>query len=372
MGRIDEYDEVINAVYEALLAPERLVVALDAMTRFLDGDTCHLVGWDRSTFEPVLSVSCGLPEEIGPEYAAHYTRIDPRHQLSLRMAPGSTLACHKYFDRYFVDRSEFFQDYLIRHAGVHYLLGAGDLVPNSQDLLVLGFHRRVGHTHFSDEEIGWFERLMPHFVRVLDVLNAQLKNSWSTTVKGVTDQLSHLAVFALDETGRLLEANECAVAILRTNDPFVLRYGRIKALANDLDATFEQKFFQALNGAASHLTITVAGGERSLCVTFIPAPEDPLQILTSRRLAVVMIASGTTPRRVATAAQLMEFFRLTAAEARLVRALCRDEDVQSYADDEGLKVTTVRSHLKAAMEKTGARTQRDLVRMVTSIPAVRD
>jgi len=77
------------------------------------------------------------------------------------------------------------------------------------------------------------------------------------------------------------------------------------------------------------------------------------------------------PKRVATATQLMEFFKLTAAEARLVRALCRGEDVQTYAVDEGLKVTTVRSHLKAAMEKTGAPTQRELVRMVMAIPAVR-
>jgi DNA-binding CsgD family transcriptional regulator len=67
----------------------------------------------------------------------------------------------------------------------------------------------------------------------------------------------------------------------------------------------------------------------------------------------------------------MEFFKLTAAEARFVRALCRGEDVQSYAAEEGLKVSTVRSHLKAAMEKTGTSAQRELVRVILTIPPVR-
>jgi len=283
-------------VYEALLSSERLVDALDAMTKFLNGDTCHLVGWDRSTLEPVLSVSCGLPEEIGPDYA-RYTRVDPGHQLSLRMAPGATLACHKHFYGEFVGRNEFYQDYLIRHAGVHYFLGAGDLVPSSQDLLVLGFHRCAEHEHFSDDEIGWFERLTPHFRRVLKVLTAQLKGNWATTVKGVTDQLSHMAILALDDTGRLLEANECAVALLRTNDPFVLRHGRIKAAADDRDPAFDAKFRQALNGTAVHLTQPGVTQERRLCVTLLPAPENPLPTLTTRRLAVVMIACDATPKR---------------------------------------------------------------------------
>lgn len=371
MRRVDEYDRIVSSAYEAVLSPDRLVSALDAMTRFLDGDTCHLVGWDRSTLEPVLSLACGLPDEIGPEYAAHYTRLDPRLQLSFRMAPGASLACHKHFTPEFVSRSEFYQDYLIPHTGLHYLLGATDLVPGGQDLLVVGLHRHVGHAHFSDEEIGWFERFVPHFSRVLRILTEQSKDRWSSAVKDVTDRLSHMAVFALDEAGRVVEANACADAVLQTNDLFVLSQGKIKTAAHDQEAAFDAKFRLALGGSTECLTLVNSTRERRLCVTLLPAPERPLPTLSTRRLAVLMIACDTTPKRVASVTQLMEFFKLTAAEARLARALCRGEDVQSYAVEEELKVSTVRSHLKAAMEKTGTSAQRDLVRVILTIPPVR-
>jgi DNA-binding CsgD family transcriptional regulator len=244
-------------------------------------------------------------------------------------------------------------------------------VPGGQDLLVIGFHRHVGHKHFEDNEIQWFERLTPHLGRVLKVLTAQLRSNHLQAVKGVTDQLSHLAVFALDDGARLLEANECATALLRTNDPLTLRHGKLTAVSNNQDVNFSALFRQALAGTTAHLTLANDSRERRLCVTLLPAPIAPLQTVTNRRLAVVVIACDTAARRVATAAQLMEFFRLTAAEARLVRALCHGEDVQSYAEEEDLKVTTVRSHLKAAMEKTETHNQRELVRVVMAIPAVR-
>ncbi len=372
MNSVDEYDRIINAIYELLVAPERLPDALAMMTKFLDGDTCHLVGWDRATREPVLSVSSGLAVNIGPDYAAHYAGIDPRLQLAFRMPAGASLACHKRFSPSFVSRSEFYQDYLIPQTGLHYLLGVSDLVPGSRDLLVVGFQRHVGHQHFTDGEIEWFERLMPHFGRVLKVMTAQLTSSQSERVTGVTDRLSHQAVFALDASGRLLEANDRASALLRTNDPLTLWHGKVRATDDRLDSTFRAKLLSAMSGRTSHLTLSSRSRQRSLFVTLLPAPMEPVRSLTNRGLAVVMIASDTAPKRVATAAQLMEFFKLTAAEARLVRALCRGEDVKSYADQEGLKVTTVRSHLKAAMEKTTANTQRELVRIVLTIPAVRN
>jgi DNA-binding CsgD family transcriptional regulator len=68
----------------------------------------------------------------------------------------------------------------------------------------------------------------------------------------------------------------------------------------------------------------------------------------------------------------MELFGFTPAEARVTRAITQGEDIDYYAKAEGLKKTTVRTQLQSAMIKTGAGKQKDLVRLVLSIPAVRE
>ena len=115
----EQFDQTLNLIYESALTPERLRDALGAITTMLDGDTCHLVGWDRRNGIPSLSISTGLPEEIGPDYAAHYAHIDPRRQLALTMPLGQMLACHEHFDARLVNRSEFFQDYLLPQVDIH-------------------------------------------------------------------------------------------------------------------------------------------------------------------------------------------------------------------------------------------------------------
>jgi len=109
MDREAEYDRALGLIYESAVAPAQMQNALAAMTALLDGDTCHLVGWGRHTGIPVLSVSTGLPVDVGPDYAAHYAQIDPRRQLALTQAPGQLLNCNEHFDSRFVSRNEFFQ-----------------------------------------------------------------------------------------------------------------------------------------------------------------------------------------------------------------------------------------------------------------------
>ncbi|MCK6389317.1 MAG: helix-turn-helix transcriptional regulator, partial [Zoogloea sp.] len=75
--------------------------------------------------------------------------------------------------------------------------------------------------------------------------------------------------------------------------------------------------------------------------------------------------------RVASVQQLMDLFRLSPAEARLTRALAQGENVERYADQEGLKRSTIKTQLTSALTKTGMRGQKDLIRLVLDLPAIR-
>ncbi len=77
-------------------------------------------------------------------------------------------------------------------------------------------------------------------------------------------------------------------------------------------------------------------------------------------------------RRTATVHQLMKLFGLSAAEARLARALASGETLEAYARENALKMPTVKTQLQATFAKTGTDRQAALVRLIMGIPAVRD
>lgn len=373
MDREAAYDRALGLIYESAVAPAQMQDALAAMTALLDGDTCHLVGWNRHTGIPLLSISTGLPEDVGPDYAAHYASIDPRRQLALTQAPGQLLNCNEHFDSRFVSQNEFFQDYLLPQIGVHYLLGSGDLVEDSEQMIMIGFQRHNGHCAFQNHEAQSLERLLPHLQRSLRLM---LYFQKLTDEKGFGEtvfEVSHLATLALSSSGRVLWANRRGLALLRAGTWFHEAHGRLCASNLDRDACLQSAIRQALLEAKpSNVNLGIKGSTEHCCLTLIAVDgahtNHPLPSSRAALLAVITTNSG---QRIATVQQLMDFFRLTPAEARLVRALAHGETIYEYGGNEGLKKTTVRTQLQAALAKTGTRSQKDLVSLVVRLPATR-
>ena len=55
---------------------------------------------------------------------------------------------------------------------------------------------------------------------------------------------------------------------------------------------------------------------------------------------------------------------LRPAAAKLVAALASDDNLQSYAEREGITINTARFHLRSALASTQTRTQAELMRIV--------
>ena len=87
------------------------------------------------------------------------------------------------------------------------------------------------------------------------------------------------------------------------------------------------------------------------------------------------IACAVSPldrKRLATARQLMELFGLTAAEARLARALTTGESLDEYAVAQGVKMPTLRTQLSSIFQKTRTARQATLVALIMAIPVLRE
>lgn len=304
------FDRALGLIYESVVAPAQMQDALAAMTDLLDGDTCHLVGWNRHTGIPMLSISTGLPEDVGPDYAAHYATIDPRRQLALTRTPGQLLNCNEHFDSRFVSRNEFFQDYLLPQVGVHYLLGSGDLVEESEQMIMIGFQRYNGHRAFQSYEARSLERLLPHLQRSLRLM---LHFQKLTDEKGFSEtvfEVSHLATLALSSSGRVLWANQRGLALLRAGTWFHEAHGRLCASNPDKDASLRSAIHQALTQAKpSNVNLGIKGSTEHCCLTLIALDGvNANHPLPSSRAALLAVITTNSGQRIATVQQLMDFF----------------------------------------------------------------
>jgi len=86
-------------------------------------------------------------------------------------------------------------------------------------------------------------------------------------------------------------------------------------------------------------------------------------------IAVVRVVRLEAPPPLPSAELLGELFGLTPSEASICLALAGDMSLREIADLRGSSQETVRGHVKVLLRKTGASSQKQLVRIITQIGA---
>jgi DNA-binding CsgD family transcriptional regulator/PAS domain-containing protein len=380
----ETYDGIVGALYDAALEPHGLTTALTRLTDWIDGDTCHLVGWNKTTGEPTISRMIGLEEVAGSDYASHHSAIDPRLRLAMA-APGSFIRCHEHFDKRFVSGNEFFQDFLLPR-GVHYLLGITDISHDPQQTLVVGFHRYIGHEPFDDVELRRVTRITPHLRRSLAL---RKRNDTFRQALSVGEQALDLfdeGVFALDATSRIVFANRRAQALMREGNTLSGTNGRLRSvgapssLADALDRV-------RLNGVPQCITLVTSAGADAEPATDAPRRMHCLTLSRLRRgessrgfdadwhatqgaLFLVLVTSPDQ-QRVVSVRQLMQLFHLTPAEARVAHMLASGRTLEEYSREQAVKMSTARTQLRGVFAKTGVNGLQALQRLLAMLPSMR-
>ena len=88
---------------------------------------------------------------------------------------------------------------------------------------------------------------------------------------------------------------------------------------------------------------------------------------SSGRSSVLVLVHDPASRPVASADLLRDGLGLPPAAARLVAALAGNDDLRSFAARESITIHTARFHLRTALNRTGARTQAELVRVAVRL-----
>ncbi|HEY2257303.1 MAG TPA: helix-turn-helix transcriptional regulator [Variovorax sp.] len=180
----------------------------------------------------------------------------------------------------------------------------------------------------------------------------------------VLDEIDH-GLLLLDLTGRILHANYPARRELAAARALRSTLGMLCSA----QAAAQAKIRQALRDAESdrRSIIEVDHEGEGLSLAFIPLAAlhgggvvDTVLVMCSRRTGCESLTMQMFARA----------RRLTRAEQNVLARLCDGHGAEEIACLEGIRMSTVRTHIKNVRQKTGSSSIRDVVRQVSKMPQI--
>jgi len=367
---------LLGDLYESVITPSLLTPTVSALSQWLKVDAAHFIGWDTSRFVPRVAVlNDGSLDQVDPDYVQRYSQIDPRRARMASVPLGQLARCDQFFDERFVSRNEFFQEFLLPR-GRRHTMGA-QLYRDSRFDFYVTFYHSVGRDSFDEVQMRQAQALVPHLQRVARMLvqhdAAQVASQWGQVALDALDQ----GVLLIDGAGDVLSANRRAEAVLQQGRWLVVQQRRLRAAAGlqiDLPALLQRVLSTGVPESAVLRRAPGLGDADPWCAVTVSRPgseHDQAVRDIHPRAALLVYLTVPEAQRHATAAQLMQMFGLTQAEARLAHALVQGSTVDEYAEAQGLAMPTVRSQVRAVLDKTRTTRQQDLVRLLSAIPSAR-
>ena len=376
MDREGRFDLVIGTLYDAALEPERWPAALTATADLLGAVGSQFYFWNRHDNSTPFAVVGRLPEEGNAAYLRYYGAIDTRRQALERVPVGQVTAYGLDFDEGRFQRSEFFNDFLVPH-GVPYVAG-GRAFETADISAVIAVLRNFHQGPFGQPELAVLARLVPHLQRAAR-LHLQMREMrlQSRAIEAALDRLQFGVVIA-DASGRALVLNRAAQEMATAKDGLFLRGGQLTAYRAEEAAALVRAIAEAVRTAArrsgqggSALRISRPSGRRPYAVLVAPLTPETALAAEHQAPAALILITDLERRPEVLGRRLVELFGLTPAEACLAVALVAGTRLEDIAEERGVRMPTLRTQLRAVLDKTGTDRQADLMRLLVGLPAVR-
>lgn len=182
----------------------------------------------------------------------------------------------------------------------------------------------------------------------------------------------YVAALLVSPGGLVLDVDERSANFLQRGGAIEIRHGHFGAGDPGFNGLLMKAIARVAREDQAETLICPSGAPTQARYTILLEPsqhgERPLPG-QARNVACLVFPLGR--RRIASARQLMSMFGLSAAEARLARALCHGETLEEYAAAQGVKLPTVKTQLRAVFGKTQTDRQVTLVALISGIPPLR-
>jgi len=354
-------------LYETAIDSSRWSEAMQLCAHYVGGISAHMLTIDKQLNQPVFSAHGGVnvTQDNEADYVNHYIHLDPRIKLMESLAVQDWWLCVDNFDREFVNRSEFYQDFFIPNSA-RYSMGACVDV-NAGRHTVIGIMRTVDQSQFCNTERICAQRFSLHLQRALRLqTHTQSLQAQAELGYRAIDALA-LAMLIVDNQANILHLNSLAENLL--NNPangFRSKAGRLSATQSVCSSCLDGLIARATGYPAVAGAMMLGGVEpRQVFITPLPAIS-PFAKEWQIPLALVLVMD---PAKLLSPLQLLgKLYDLSPAELRVASALLDGKSPEEFGQEAFLSLNTVRTQLKSLFRKTGTHRQSELVALLSRAP----
>jgi DNA-binding CsgD family transcriptional regulator len=370
MDESEEVSQLIGDVYDASLDAAAWPQVLEKTCHYVHGVASVLLSQDSAQRSAEYHFSWGDDPEFTRSYQDTYVKLSPLLlPMVLSAQTGGVTANSDVLPIEQFVATRFYKEWAQPQGYLDSIWATLDKSTTSYAALAVARHERDG---LVDEATRRRMRLLaPHFRRAVAI--GKVIEAHKVEAATLADTLDGLAagMFLVDAVGRIVHANARGHAILA--DAKILRGfgGRLSATDLQADKALSDVFAAADSGDA-------AIGARGIAVPLARNGERwvahvlPLTSGSRRQAGVAYAAVAAVFVREATLdlpsplETLSDLYALTPAELRVLMAIVEVGGVPEVAPVLGISETTVKTHLSRLFEKTGAKRQADLVKLVAA------
>ena len=358
---IGRLSRVIEAIYDAAMAPELFDTALRQALNLFDGSAAVIHYYDVARSEAAFVASVGIGADFRQSYLDRYAVTSP-------LAAGYLMyrECEPITQPMVIEDAEFRETAFYREwvlpQGFHTNLSSV-LSRTLADWHALTFIGSPPRARFAGEELELMQLLAPHFRKALKIAGMLERDSRRSELLSETLDRLALGAIAVTRDGRILHANAVAETELRSRSAIMSRDGHLQAVEPQANGPLQRDIaFCVRGGAARDVALGRGHGlDGGLVAHILPLVSRSLEHGFGEQGQAVVFFRPAEAKVEPPLRALAERYGLTGTEARVLAGLLGGADARRLAERHGVAVSTIRTHLHHLFEKTGARNRAELV-----------
>jgi len=360
------FSDLVGQIYDAALAPNLWPEALDRLRRYLGAQVGIL-----SSFDAYDADTWGWQHAIGFEpyylqlYKEKYMLLNPWMDVVAALGSGETTYVSRHAGYEAITQSAFYTEWLKPQRLVDAAILMIDKTVTAVSIVVASRTEEQGF--FDLEALETLSLIYPHIRRsaaigrIIGGAHAQAQ-----TLSAALDALA-AGLFLIDDAGRVVHANRAGAAMLAARTPVDVTRGRLSFVGGGAVADFLQSPRDAAEDRETRglsRPLSAANGRRYMAhaIALDAARRDALA--AERGATALVFVKEANPATALAVGEAARRYRLTPQEARVLRMVVDAGGVPLAADALNLSPTTVRTHIARIYDKTGARSQGALIKLL--------
>jgi len=361
--------EIVEHIYAASCDSTQWDDVAAKCQRLFPGSAFSLhVSLGGAGFDP-LPAAAGWDPHFVRRYREEYYKINPFPAVVSKIPEGSVVRASQLVTRAWLDRQQFYHEWL--KPSRNFTHGS----------IITLFRKRGGLTRLSyaiPEQQAHLEpgtaeilcRVGPHFRRALEIAH-RLGGSTAREAALTTllEQINDYAI-AVDSQGRVLFANQKAIAALRIGDVIKELPSRGLTFVEHRSQEAFSRTFQAClsmfeRASTTTFTVPIHNGEQRI-VHVLPLRLASSAAVVGHNYAVALVLMGEA-LSLSPEDSLRKVFGLSNREAAVVLRIGRGATPRETAKDLCVSLPTVRNQLAAGMLKLGVHRRAELVGLIAQL-----